>query len=99
MSRVGEKFSSGCLPVAVLLIPWCIGRAGARKRRRLILLISVGWLPPYLCPSGACLALGTRVSCSLLTLSRATPNRGCASSDVHWNLSELAVPWHSVKGP
>ena len=29
--------------------------------RRLILLISVGWLPPYLPPSGACLCLGSRV--------------------------------------
>jgi len=29
--------------------------------RRLILLISVGWLPPYLHPSGACLCLGTSI--------------------------------------
>ena len=29
--------------------------------RRLILLISVGWVPPYLHPSGACLCLGSRV--------------------------------------
>jgi hypothetical protein len=29
--------------------------------RRLILLISVGWLPPYLPPSGACLCLGSSV--------------------------------------
>ena len=29
--------------------------------RRLILLLSVGWLPPYLHPSGACLALGSSV--------------------------------------
>jgi len=27
----------------------------------LILLISVGWLLPYLLPSGACLTLGTRL--------------------------------------
>jgi hypothetical protein len=27
--------------------------------RRLLLLLFVGWLPPYLCPSGACLTLGT----------------------------------------
>jgi len=49
--------------------------------RRLITLISVGWVPPYLRPSGACLYLGTRVSFSLWTPSRATPNRGCVSSD------------------
>ena len=29
--------------------------------RRLILLISVGWVPPYLPPSGACLYLGSSV--------------------------------------
>jgi hypothetical protein len=29
--------------------------------RRLILLLSVGWLPPYVPPSGACLCLGSRV--------------------------------------
>jgi hypothetical protein len=29
--------------------------------RRLILLLSVGWVPPYVPPSGACLALGSRV--------------------------------------
>src|SRR5215510_3162092 len=41
--------------------PRCIGRGGASKRRRLILLLSVGWLPPSLPPSGACLALGTSI--------------------------------------
>src|SRR5262249_6825640 len=35
----------------------------------------------YLRPSGACLALGTRVCCSLLTPSRIAPNRGRASAD------------------
>jgi hypothetical protein len=29
--------------------------------RRLILLISVGWVPPSLRPSGACLTLGSSV--------------------------------------
>ena len=29
--------------------------------RRLILLISVDWVPPYLRPSGACLTLGTSI--------------------------------------
>jgi hypothetical protein len=37
-----------------------ISRAGARKRRQLIVLLSVGWLPPSVRPSGAGLALGTR---------------------------------------
>jgi len=59
--------------------------------RRLILLISVGWLPPYLRPSGAGLALGTRVCFSRLTPSRATPYRGCASSDARGQPSELGA--------
>jgi hypothetical protein len=29
--------------------------------RRLILLISVDWVPPYLRPSGACLTLGSSI--------------------------------------
>src|SRR5499426_4086800 len=66
-----------------------IGRAGASKTRRLITLISVGWLPPYLHPSGACLNLGTRVPVGLITLPRVTPNRGCVSSDGRENRGAL----------
>ena len=29
--------------------------------RRLILLLSVGWFPPYVHPSGACLTRGTSI--------------------------------------
>jgi hypothetical protein len=70
----------------------CIGRDGASQRRRLILLIFVGWVPPNVRPSGACLALGTRVSFSLFTPSRITPNRGCASSDSRGNPG-CPLPW------
>src|SRR5215831_20108601 len=77
MSRVGSHFFYVCLIFSFL----SIGRAGASKTRRLITLISVDWVPPYLHPSGACLILGTRVPCGLLTLPRVTPNRGCVSSD------------------
>jgi hypothetical protein len=77
-----------------------IGRGGASKIRRLILLISVGWLPPYLRPSGACLGLGTRVCFSLLTPSRVAPNRGCVSSDAQakpsnhrWRLCNGLTLW------
>jgi hypothetical protein len=38
-----------------------IGRGGASQTRRLILLISVGWVPPDLGPSGACLPLGSSI--------------------------------------
>src|SRR6266436_9636436 len=41
--------------------PLRIRRGGASKIRRLILLLSVGWVPPYLHPSGACLNLGTSI--------------------------------------
>src|SRR5437870_259150 len=75
--------------VCLILSFLSIGRAGASKTRRLITLISVGWLPPYLHPSGACLILGTRVPCGLLTLPRVTPNRGCASSDRAWKPRKL----------
>src|SRR4030095_1654538 len=51
--------------LAVLLELLSSGRGGASKRRRLVLLLSVGWLPPSVRPSGAGLALGTRVSGSL----------------------------------
>src|SRR6516165_6125931 len=44
-----------------IFYPSCISRDGASKKRRLILLLSVGWVPPYLPPSGACLYLGTRI--------------------------------------
>ena len=44
-----------------VFFPRCIERAGASTMRRLILLISVGWVPPYLRPSGACLCLGSSV--------------------------------------
>ena len=56
--------------------------AGAKARRdqyyrRLILLISVGWVPPYCDPSRACLTLGTRIGRSrLLTSSRVTRKPG-----------------------
>ena len=39
----------------MLFSPRCIGNAGARKSHRLILLLSVDCLPPYVHPSGACL--------------------------------------------
>ena len=52
----------------------------SQSSRRLITLISVGWVPPYLRPSGACLGLGPRVYRSRLTLARITPHRGCFSS-------------------
>jgi hypothetical protein len=61
-----------------------LGRAGARKTRRLITLLSVGWLPPSLPPSGACLMRGTSVPCGLITPPRVTPHRGCVSSDSGW---------------
>jgi hypothetical protein len=60
--KILVRLSSLCCPLMVTL---AIGRAGARNMRRLITLIAVGWVPPSLRPSGACLYLGPRVSFSL----------------------------------
>jgi hypothetical protein len=68
-----------------------IGRAGASNIRRVIRRLSVGWRPPDWPPSGACLGLGTRVCCSLVTPSRATPHRGCASAEARGHPSELGA--------
>src|SRR5437867_7776997 len=70
----------------MIFFPLSTGRAGASKTRRLILLISVGWLPPSLSPSGACLGLGTRIF-NLFTPSRVTPHRGCIASNGLWSLT------------
>jgi hypothetical protein len=64
-----------------LAVQLVIGTDGASQKRRLILLLSVGWVPPDLRPSGACSSLGARVSCGLFTPSRVTPYRGCASAE------------------
>ena len=86
MSRVGSYFFIFSLSSPCILF---IGRAGASTTRRLITLLSVGWLPPYVHPSGACLILGTRIPFGLFTLSRVTPHRGCVSSDGCENLVAL----------
>ena len=44
-----------------VFLPSCIRRAGASNMRRLILLISVGWVPPDVLPSGAGLTRGSRM--------------------------------------
>ena len=54
----------GCQPTFLglhVFFPRCIGRAGASTMRRVILLLSVGWVPPSVRPSGACLTLGSRL--------------------------------------
>jgi hypothetical protein len=58
-----------------------IRRAGASKTRRLILLLAVGWVPPSLGPSGACLRLGTSRPDGLGTPARIAPHQGCVSAD------------------
>src|SRR5215510_9363944 len=51
--------------------------------RRLILLISVGWLPPYLPPSGACLCLGSSVLIQASERCRGLHHTGAASLPMH----------------
>src|SRR5207247_857986 len=91
-----KSSSETCYVIIFLAAQLVIGRGGASQKRRLILLISVGWVPPDLRPSGAGLDLGTRVSFSLLTSSRVAPNRGCASSDRRGKPGALLVQWRSV---
>jgi hypothetical protein len=50
----------------LFVAPSCLRRAGASQQRRVILRLSVGWGPPDLPPSGACLALGASVLSSPL---------------------------------
>src|SRR6266581_932899 len=58
MSRVGNNF----FEVFMLFFePSHMRRGGASKRRRLILRLSVDWVPPSVPPSGACLNRGTRI--------------------------------------
>jgi hypothetical protein len=79
MSSIGSNFFYSIME----FFPLSIGRAGARKPRRLILLSSVGGLPPGWPPSGAGLARWTRVSYSRRTRPRLTPHRGCASAECY----------------
>jgi hypothetical protein len=55
-------------------------KRGSQSSRRLLRLISVGWVPPDWRPSGAGLGLGPRVCCRRLTRTRMIPHRGGASS-------------------
>jgi hypothetical protein len=96
MSRVGSNF----FYVGIMFYPLFIGRAGASKTRRVITLLSVGWLPPAWPPSGACLTRGPRIPCGLFTLPRGTPHRGCASSDRQEHPGEFLFQRDSVlRGP
>jgi hypothetical protein len=58
--------------------------------RRLILLISVGCLPPDLRPSGACLSLGSSILYKPLTAAEDYTTPGLRLFRCTWeNLSEL----------
>jgi hypothetical protein len=83
-----SRVDYGFFPLFLIPFTCVIGRGGASKTRRLILLISVDWVPPDWRPSGAGLDLGARVWFSLFTPPRVTPNRGCASADERSHLRE-----------
>ena len=78
--------STGFMPQRPITVPLFLAASGPRGY----------WVPPYLRPSGACLTLGTRIPDGLVTLSRVTPHRGCASSHARWQLSVLCVPAGSI---
>jgi len=61
-----------------------------------MLLLSVDWVPPDLRPSGAGLALGTRIPAGLFTQLKVTPQPGCVSSNVRRKPAALSVHSPSV---
>jgi hypothetical protein len=63
--------------------------------RRLILLISVGWVPPSLGPSGACLTLGSSMPEGSLNAVEGYTNTGAAPLPMH--VGKPAELW--VNGP
>ena len=81
-----------------------LGRAGARKTRRVILRLSVGCVPPAWRSSGALPRSRDEGSCRLCTPLRATPHLGCVSADgrrkhsEHWGTAAngrcRGCPWH-----
>jgi hypothetical protein len=71
--------------------PQCIGKAGASTRRRLILLLSVGWVPPSLRPSGACLTRGSRILDKPPHAAEGDTKPGLRLFRCIWNLSKFNV--------
>jgi hypothetical protein len=59
--------------------------------RRLILLISVDWLPPYLHPSGACHYLGSSILYQPHNAAEGYTKPGLRLSDTRWKPSEFGV--------
>lgn len=80
------------------MVQWSIGRAGARNIRGLLLLLSVGWCPPDVPPSGAYLARGTRVSFRRFTPSRGAPPWGCAAADRRGTPAAVCIQGRVVCG-
>jgi hypothetical protein len=52
--------------------------------RRLILLLSVSWVPPDWPPSGACLSLGSRVLCKPLNAVEGSTTPGLRLCRCTW---------------
>src|SRR5437773_11970652 len=82
--------------------PLGMKRGGASKRRRLLLLLFVGWLPPSLHPSGACLTLGTSVPIGSLNAAEGDTTPGlrlfsCPLGNL-LNLSRTKKPSHTWSG-
>ena len=87
MSRVGSNF----LTSAASFFPWVSRKSRSQEERRVITLLSVGWLPPSLPPSGAGLMRGTSGPVGLLTPPRVTPHRGGVSADGREHLGALGL--------
>ena len=90
-----------------VFFPRCIGSVGASNRRRLLLLLAVGWVPSCLPPSGACLILGASILYSPLNaaagsttpglrLCRCTWGTCCVAGCIRFLVSSYGVPGTSV---
>lgn len=74
---------SSLLPHSLSWLPRIRERRGQYIRRS-IMLISVGWLPPLLCPSGACPLTFVEGPCGLNLSPRVTPLTGAAPLSDPW---------------
>jgi hypothetical protein len=76
--------------------PLHMRRGGASTIRRLILLLAVGWVPPSVPPSGACLSLGSSIPAGSLNAAEGSTTPGLRLCS--WTLTYLltgsrARPW------
>ena len=76
--------------------PSCLGRGGASQIRRLILLLSVGWRPPDVPPSGACLPRGSSILYQPLHAAEGDTTPGLRLFRCTWGTFSVGGGIHSL---